>query len=139
MTGERLGIPRKTRSKTLMTDQKLIPVDLRTLKKPKGYKTWPLDLNAPPVAIGQRIYLRTALYISHGRDDVAGGLATVSDVTLGGSAGKLVPFVETFEVPNRCYNWELLAAEQDKLKARHGDEKAHPDPDNRFEFNNDGF
>jgi len=116
-------------------DQPLVPVDLDSLPRPSGYSDWPIDRTVPPIAIGQKIYLRTSCSIGHGETDVRGGLATVKRVSLGGSAGKLQPFIETKEVPGHGYNWASLAEQQEELKKRFGDSAALPDPDYRPEFN----
>ena len=85
--------------------------------------------------VGQDIYVRTALYLSHGADDVIGGLAKVTELSKGISAGKSVTYVEVKEHPGHSYNWELLALEQKALKKKFGKKRAHPDPDNDPEMN----
>lgn len=79
--------------------------------------------------VGDTIYVPTALYLSHGRDDFHGGKATVSKVTSGISAGEEVPFISVKERPRTSYNWEFLAEKQADLKARFGDTLSYPDPD----------
>ena len=82
------------------------------------------------VKVGDKIYVDTHLYISHGSDVVVGGLATVTKVTTGISGGKECLFVEVKEHPNSEYNWtQFLSKEQEKLKVRFGDQIAYPDPD----------
>jgi len=56
--------------------------------------------------IGQEIYIPSSKYISHGRDDIAGGLAIITEVKEGGSACKW--FVSVEEVPGVSYNYEKL-------------------------------
>ena len=79
--------------------------------------------------IGQKIYVETHLYMSHGSDDVIGGLATVSKIKDGISAGKKVPFVSVKEHPGNSYNWKLLSQKQDQLKEEFGNQIAKADPD----------
>ena len=77
--------------------------------------------------IGQEIYIPSSRYISHGRDGIAGGLATITEVKEGGSAGSW--FVSVEEVPGKSYNYEILMELQDELKKEFGEQRAHPDPD----------
>jgi hypothetical protein len=85
--------------------------------------------------VGDDIYARTSLSLSHGRDDFIGGLAKVRRVFSGMSAGKQVPFVELEERPGWESNWLFLAGEQERLREQFGENRAHPDPDLRPEFN----
>lgn len=77
--------------------------------------------------IGQKIYIPSSRYISHGRDDIAGGLATITEVKEGGSACKW--FVSVAEVPGVSYNYEILMELQAELKKEFGEQRGHPDPD----------
>jgi hypothetical protein len=79
--------------------------------------------------VGDVIYVPSALYVFRGSDDFQGGKATVSRVEFN--------FVNIVERPNHGYNWDLLRDEQEKLKERFGDNVAHPDPDDRPEFNDE--
>ena len=79
--------------------------------------------------VGDKIYVETHLYIDHGKDDVVGGVATVTGVTEGISAGKKTPFVQVEEHPGNSYNWEMLAEKQAELKKWFGTAKAYADPD----------
>jgi len=85
--------------------------------------------------VGDEIYVRTSLSLGHGMTDVEGGLAKVTNVTEGMSAGKMVPFVEVEELPGKSYNWQILSRQQDELRVKHGQERAHHDPDYRPELN----
>lgn len=85
--------------------------------------------------VGDEIYVPTSLYLGHGRDDVEGGLAKITSVKPGISAGKTVSFVTVAEHPGVSYNLEFLAPQQEKLKEEFGNNRAHPDPDYREEFN----
>lgn len=85
--------------------------------------------------VGDQIYVRTARHLSHGEDDVVGGLATVSAVVREVSRGALVVFVAVHEHPGHSYNWTILAQEQASLASEFGQACAHADPDLRPEFN----
>src|SRR6476646_5733365 len=89
----------------------------------------------PDLNKGDVIYIGTELYLGHGRDDFRGGLAEVSEMRMEKSKGQLTPFVRVVQQPDTIHNWKLLAAEQKELQQRHGKDWAHPDPDNRLEFN----
>ena len=79
--------------------------------------------------VGDKIYVETHLYIGHGVDDVAGGIATVEAVKMGISAGEETPFVSVVEHPGNAYNWEMLAERQAALKKEFGKQKACQCPD----------
>ena len=80
--------------------------------------------------VGSKIYVDTHLYISHGSDDVIGGIATVSKVREDISGGEKCIFVQVKEHPGHSYNWsQFLSKEQAKLKKEFGKKKAHADPD----------
>jgi hypothetical protein len=64
-------------------------------------------------------------------DDFQGGLATITHVT----DEKYYIGVKIKEKPSTTYNWTYLLELQDELKKRFGKTKAHPDPDDRPEFN----
>lgn len=85
--------------------------------------------------VGDTIYVRSSLYLGHGRDDFMGGKTVIRSVTKGMSAGKMVPFITVQARPDTEYNWEMLNEEQKELKKRYGNKTAHPDPDYRPEFN----
>src|SRR5690349_1236511 len=90
---------------------------------------------APDLHQGDVIYIGTELYLGHGRDDFRGGLAEVSEMHLEKSKGQPTPFVRVAQQPDTIHNWKLLASEQKELRQRHGKDWAHPDPDDRPEFN----
>lgn len=80
--------------------------------------------------VGDKIYVGSCMYISHGSDDFAGGEATVSSVEEGQSGGETVTYVEIAERPGHAYNWtQFLAEKQAQLKKDYKGKKAHPDPD----------
>ena len=89
----------------------------------------------PELRPGDVIYLETSLYISHGCDDFCGGLAEVSEVREGQHAGKPISYVRVVQDLDTTYSWTALAADQKKLRAEHGKNWAHPDPDLRPEHN----
>jgi hypothetical protein len=91
----------------------------------------------PELRVGDVIYVDTELYISHGRDDFRGGLGEVVEVRPDISKGKPTPFIRVAQEPDTLHNWKILAADQKKLRAEFGKSWAHPDPDNRAEFNED--
>lgn len=80
--------------------------------------------------VGDKIYVPTRLSISHGSDDVVGGLATVTKVSHNISGGVVCEFVSVAEHPGRSYNWDqFLKDAQEKLRAEFGESVAYPDPD----------
>lgn len=81
------------------------------------------------------IYVDTELYLSHGRDDFHGGLAQVFEYVMRTSAGKPTPFVRVAQQMDTWHNWRELSQMQKKLRAEFGKNWAHPDPDERAEFN----
>lgn len=91
--------------------------------------------SVPDLRKGDVIYIGTELYLGHGRDDFRGGLAEVMDVRQEKSKGQLTPFVRVVQQPDTLHNWKLLASEQKEHRRQHGKSWAHPDPDNRPEFN----
>ncbi|HLW52231.1 MAG TPA: hypothetical protein VKW06_05270 [Candidatus Angelobacter sp.] len=90
----------------------------------------------PELRKGDVIYVDTELYLHHGRDDFRGGLAEVAQfgVFIRSSS---TPFVRVVQEPDTQHNWEVLAPMQKKLRQEFGKNWAHPDPDNRPEFNED--
>ncbi|HVS74552.1 MAG TPA: hypothetical protein VHE23_03915 [Candidatus Acidoferrales bacterium] len=93
------------------------------------------ETRVPDLRNGDVIYVGTALYLSHGRDDFCGGLAEVLEVKAGLSAGASSVFVRLAQEPDTLHNWPYLAAKQKEVRERFGKNWAHPDPDNRPEFN----
>ena len=84
---------------------------------------------------GASVYVPTAGYLSHGRDDFQGGRCTVSEVSKGISGGQEADFISVHERPGHRYNWTFLGSGQATLQARFGDSPGHPDPDYSPEFN----
>lgn len=81
--------------------------------------------------IGQKIYVPTTLYLSHGLDDFVGGIATISKI----KPEEHYILIGIEERPGTLYNWKYLKEGQKEWKKRYGKNKAHPDPDDRPEFN----
>jgi hypothetical protein len=80
--------------------------------------------------VGKDIYVDSSFSISHGSDDVVGGLAKVTKVTNSISGGEKCHFVEVAEHPGHSYNWDQhLANMQDQLKKEFGRKRAYADPD----------
>lgn len=85
--------------------------------------------------VGDTIYIQGAMYMSHGEDDYNGGQATLTKVEEGISGGEPAIFVSVKEVPGHSWNWQYLEEKQKELKKQYGKAVAHPDPDERPEFN----
>jgi hypothetical protein len=79
--------------------------------------------------VGDDIYVGSSYYIDHGEDDFEGGLCRVTQVSLGTSAGKKVPFILIQERPGHSYNWEYLKAHQAEWKKEFGKRRGYEDPD----------
>lgn len=82
-----------------------------------------------PPKVGDDIYVPTRMYIDHGEDDVDGGLAEVTEVSPGMSAGKQMPFICVKEHPSSSYNWDSLREQQAALKKEFGKRRAVVNPD----------
>jgi len=89
----------------------------------------------PELRKGDVIYVETELYLSHGVDDWRGGLIEVIDYNMQVSGGKPTPFAGVIMQTLSWFNWPVLAAEQKKLRAEFGKNRAHAIPDHRPEFN----
>jgi hypothetical protein len=88
------------------------------------------------VKIGDKVYVNSSFYLSHGSDDFVGGLATVTEVLTQISGGEPTTFIRIKESPRTTFNWgQHLSKEQGKLQKQFGNGAAHPDPDERPEFN----
>lgn len=88
--------------------------------------------------VGDVIYVDTSLHLSHGSDDVEGGLAEVVRVEIdqeGKRRGSNQIFVETRQHPGHFYGWEILADEQERLRKEFGSSWAYENPDDSPEFN----
>ena len=88
--------------------------------------------------VGETIYVPSAWYLSHGKDDFAGGKATVTKVEVSRYTdrdGEPIVCICIKERPGTEYNWKTLEPQQEKLKVEYGDQVAHPDPDDSPESN----
>jgi hypothetical protein len=89
--------------------------------------------------VGEKIYVPSSMYVYRGSDDFAGGIATISKVEVDkyghGPENPNYCFVSIEERLGSSYNWANLEKEQERLKEMYGDQIAHPDPDDRPEFN----
>jgi hypothetical protein len=83
--------------------------------------------------VGDDVYIPSSRYLSHGRDDFAGGLCRIVKVVDEGHG----LFVEVEEHPGSQYGWAYLQEHQDVWHERFGDRRGRPDPDLRPEFNED--
>lgn len=107
---------------------KLVLKALKEVDKDLPVPSFELPTEAVP-KVGDKVYLPTRGSISHGGDDVRGGVGVVMEIDEGISAGNPAYFVRTHEQPGRSYNWEFLGKEQEDLKRMYGDRWARPDPD----------
>jgi hypothetical protein len=76
--------------------------------------------------VGQKIYVGSSFYMSHGSDDFAGGRATISRVK---KEGKGAWSIELKERPGHGYDYATLLEEQASLRKEYKGQKAHADPD----------
>ena len=83
--------------------------------------------------VGDWIWVPSSFFMSHGRDDFAGGRAQVSSIT-NDTRGVSLTIAER---PGATYYWANLGPRQSELRQEFGDTKAHLDPDLRDEFNDD--
>ena len=86
--------------------------------------------------VGEDVCVPSALHLSHGEDDFAGGLCQIAAVNRYENvhpANEL--FVSVVENPGTEYSWLNLMREEPHNLARYGDRRGRPDPDHRPEFN----
>jgi hypothetical protein len=90
-----------------------------------------LDLTVVP-RVGQDIYVPSALHMSRGVDDFAGGLCEVARVW----EEDRVHWVSVQERPRCKMRWTgYLDQMQGSLRQEFGPQRGRPDPDYRPEFN----
>lgn len=83
--------------------------------------------------IGDKLYIPSQLHITRGSDDIAGGLATISEVIVSDHLpiehinSIMVKFKELNKASS--YNYKDLLRQQDKLSVDYAGKIAHPDPD----------
>lgn len=80
------------------------------------------------IKVGDKLYVRSSFYLSHGKDDFVGGIATVKSIDDKN-------FIEFEENVGTFYNPDCLLKKQKDLKKEFKNKKAHKLPDNRPEFN----
>ena len=81
---------------------------------------------------GDKLYVPSAYYCSHGSDDVEGGLATIKDFQINqalpeGHANRV--FVIFEEHPNRGLNYKYVLENQDEWSKEYGGKIARTCPD----------
>lgn len=81
--------------------------------------------------VGDAVYIPSEAYLSHGADDMEGGLTTIIEV--GGSEGN--HWVKTAFDPVAQYTWCFLYEKQEQLAKAFGDRPPRQTPDYRPEFN----
>lgn len=91
------------------------------IKKADAKHKNPLHVGPDLPKVGEDIYLPGAMYIDHGEDDKAGGLAEVVKVENG--------MIRVREFPGTSYSWSYLRDNQEKWKNEYKNYRAHPDPD----------
>lgn len=82
----------------------------------------------PKPEVGKDIYVPTRMYIDHGEDDVLGGLAKITNVSVSISAGEPCWFIEVKEIPG-SFNYAMLLERQAEYKKEYKRQRAKPDPD----------
>jgi len=115
------------RSDALLPTFPSVPVKVK--RKPTRKVTVNPSADIPPKK-GDKIYVPSALYLSHGADDFAGGIATVSAVKKTRMGGKADFEITVEEKPHSGFYWSNLSQDQVRLKKEYGKQKAHADPDN---------
>jgi hypothetical protein len=79
------------------------------------------------IKIGDILYIQSEAYIGHGEDDIAGGLATVSET---GKWPNGICYVCFEEVGNhKQYNLEIILEKQKEFAEKYAGRTAHPMPD----------
>jgi hypothetical protein len=114
-------------------DEQSSVLDVHAARHSRAIRIPPMPDIQPP-KIGQKIYIPTALYIDHGRDDIQGGIATIDEIRPYGESNYFISVAELR--PRRLqYAYNDLMKRQEKLKAEFGETLAGPDPDNSAESN----
>lgn len=81
---------------------------------------------------GDKLYIPSKWSISNGFSDIAGGVATISEITIDKRLGinhMNGIFVKFEEVPGTSYNYKYLIKDQENLEKEYQGKIAHPDPD----------
>lgn len=82
--------------------------------------------------VGDPIYIPSESYLSHGADDVQGGLTRILSVEASRGGGY---WVTTEFDPTAKWSWNALRERQDQWAKAFGDKAARQQPDYRPEFN----
>lgn len=85
--------------------------------------------------VGDPVYIPSELYVSHGEDDIRGGLTEIDSVVL---TGRGYYWVTTKFNPSKQYNWSYLKEQHAELAREFGQNPPQNTPDYRSEFN-DGW
>lgn len=96
------------------------------------------DFKIPQV--GDKIYIDTYLFVTHGIDDFIGGICTISKVEFNDYFKKDDAHHYSIEVEEDLgafYSYHGLLEMQEALKTSFGNNKGHKRPDYRDEFNMD--
>jgi len=93
----------------------------------------------PKPRVGDKIYIESTIYVTHGADDFQGGICTVKAVRSHPSAaGEESITVEVEEDPGTWYTWTgYLEPRQEEWKKNYGERTGSPKPDLRPEFNDE--
>lgn len=83
--------------------------------------------------IGQKIYIPSSFYLSHGRDDIQGGKTEITKVYFSNHLPEdhynyIMVNVKGLPV-SKTYNYRYLMENQKEWKDKYKDTVAHPDPD----------
>lgn len=82
---------------------------------------------------GESIFIPSSLYLTHGRDDVQGGIAYIDNIIPSDHLDEdhINYYMVTLKgFPSSAqWNYRSLMREQEGLKSKYKDEIAHPDPD----------
>lgn len=93
--------------------------------------------------VGDKIYVPSSSYISHGQDDFAGGIAIIKSYKINKNLPKdhyNAIFVTIEEHEGTGYNWGSLLSNQEYYKELYKGKIAHPDPDySNYEDNEEGW
>ena len=84
--------------------------------------------------VGDKVYIPSEIYVSHGADDIRGGLTAIAKVEVSGPNNKNVWIVTEFDSVTR-YAWPALKDQQAELQKEFGDAAPGAKPDLRPEFN----
>jgi len=108
-------------------------------KKAHVAPDWRYEVNKEPNP-NEKIYVSSSFFMGHGKDDFAGGLATIDEVMYDSELPKdhcNYTFIGIKERFGWKYNWRNVLENQKEWAKLYAGEIAHPDPDDRPEFNED--